>query len=235
MEEKEEEEKQKLLQLQVPGLRTINARAKVMNRTVTKEINLKKNELSCRPYVRPLSSPVVWRETMRDGSVSPTPNSQIRTTYWSIGEEGDAAAGDAVPEEAAKPATPKAAEKQKVTKDYFFDDDDVPSSAPAASKTPAADDALARAVKTELKVVVDVSKTQNPTNKGPEEVALPQRTANPLKPAATAAPTAGVGKVPSSFIPVSLLPILLLPSSVPSSSSLSLFSFSPSTFSPLPP
>ena len=61
LEDKEEEEKQKLLEVQVPGLRTINARAKVMNRTVTKEskgINLEKNHLSCRPYVSfPFFSP----------------------------------------------------------------------------------------------------------------------------------------------------------------------------------
>jgi hypothetical protein len=102
-----------------------------------------------------------------------------------------------------KPATPKAAPaskapEAKAPKVNFFDEEDDTAPAVAPRKEQSVDDALARAVKTELSVKVDTSGSQNPKTKGPEEFVLPQRTVNPLKPVPSAA-AAGSGKVSLSL------------------------------------
>jgi hypothetical protein len=111
------------------------------------------------------------------------------------GQEEDAATD--------KPATPKAppaskVPEAKVPKVNFFDEEEDTAPAVAPRKEQSVDDALARAVKTELSVKVDTSGSQNQKSKGPEEFVLPQRTVNPLKPAPSAA-AAGSGKVSLSL------------------------------------
>lgn len=122
---------------------------------------------------------------------------QIRTTYWSMPTEGQEE-GQQEDASADKPATPKApppkASESKTSKVNFFDEEEDAAPAVAPRKVQSVEDALARAVKTELSVKVDTSGAQNPKTKGPEEFALPQRTVNPLKPAPSAA-AAGSGKV----------------------------------------
>ena len=114
---------------------------------------------------------------------------------------------DGLEEDAAadKPATPKAppaskVPEAKVPKVNFFDEeeDTAPTPTVAPRKEQSVDDALARAVKTELSVKVDTSGSQNLKSKGPEEFLLPQRTINPLKPTPSAA-AAGSGKVSLSL------------------------------------
>lgn len=111
------------------------------------------------------------------------------------GQEDDAATD--------KPATPKAppaskVPEAKVPKVNFFDEEEDTAPAVAPRKEQSVDDALARAVKTELSVKVDTSGSQNLKSKGPEEFVLPQRTINPLKPTPSAA-AAGSGKVSLSL------------------------------------
>mmetsp|Transcript_28104 Transcript_28104/g.65543 ORF Transcript_28104/g.65543 Transcript_28104/m.65543 type:complete len:393 (+) Transcript_28104:120-1298(+) len=181
MEDLEESEKRALMQIQQAGLSKINTRARGVNRSVNKQIDIRKNELSSRPYVR--------------------------TTYWTMPTNAD---DDQVDSPRAGEA-PLSAGNKALSVDTgggkggtFLDDDDAADTprGDGPTRTRSAEalaNATSRAHNTELSVEVDTAMANQKGSKKDEEPTLPVRPANPLKPAASAPAAATAGKVSLSL------------------------------------